>query len=121
MLGDIKIKKGTFLNVPTIANNFDERLHTEPERFNPQRFLDKDSLTNRKIAEHPMNFILFSAGQRNCVGQHLAMNETRGIFAIFLKNFDYEQSDPNFVPRLDFKFNYEFNVPWLLNLKPKKA
>ena len=49
---------------------------------------------------------LVSAGSRNCIGQHLALNEIKIIAAIFLERFDYE-IPKDYKLRMIIKFLYE--------------
>ena len=65
MLGNIKVKKGTYATADLTARNFDPRVFKDPEEFRPERFLKNDPM-------HSFQFIPFSAGSHNCIGQHFA-------------------------------------------------
>jgi cytochrome P450 len=105
-LGDLDIKKGTAINTCFIANNFDETLHQDPNSFNPDRWITS-SKTQETMAKNPFAFTPFSIGARNCIGQHLAMNEARIIFSLFLKKYNYELADKNYKLRMTFRAFYE--------------
>jgi len=86
MLGDIKVKKGTLINVDFITYNFNPKVYENPDKFDPDRWVK----LNEKGKLDTFAFLPFSAGQRNCIGQHLAMHEAKIILCEFLKRFDYE-------------------------------
>lgn len=56
----------------------------EPETFNPDRFLEENV---KKTLKHPFQYLPFSAGHRNCIGQRFANFEIIVILAALLKNF----------------------------------
>lgn len=70
------------------------QLHTNPHvwkdplEYNPDRF---DPEETAKM--DPYQFIPFSAGSRNCIGQHFAMNEMKLAVAQVVKQFKLE-TDP---------------------------
>mmetsp|Transcript_24709 Transcript_24709/g.21880 ORF Transcript_24709/g.21880 Transcript_24709/m.21880 type:complete len:185 (+) Transcript_24709:862-1416(+) len=95
-IGDLKIKKGTNVSIALATLNFSPEYHDEPEKFDPERWLNPDSKTNQTTSKNPYVFTPFSAGGRNCIGQHLAMMETKIILSMFLKRFDYEMADKDY-------------------------
>lgn len=69
-----------------------------PDVFDPERF--GDSAPRR----HALSFIPFSAGPRNCIGQHFAMNEVKVAVAHILRHFilspDDSRPSPQPIPAL---------------------
>lgn len=62
----------------------DPDIFPEPERFNPDRFLDENQNLKKFDA-----FIPFSIGKRQCLGESLAKMELFLIFANLLRNFEF--------------------------------
>ena len=72
----------------------DPRLHPEPERFDPERFLDGGAARGAVYAYFP-----FGAGPRDCIGRGLAMLEGALVLARVVQRISFEP--PAQPPRLD--------------------
>jgi cytochrome P450 len=113
MIGKIKVKKGTLVDLDFIANNFNPKYYEDPDKFNPERFTAKEMQNRETYAYLP-----FSSGPRNCIGQHLALNEARIILSEFLSRFDYELM-PGYKMKLTVKGSYQPADPVIYKLKAK--
>lgn len=114
MLGDLKIKKGTIVRPNPIYNFFNEKYFEEPDLYRPERWLTK------KEQELPgFVYLPFSAGSRNCIGQHLAMIEAKVILAEFVKRFEFKVVPEDFEVKMTFFSLYGPKEPVLMDLKLK--
>lgn len=84
-----KIKAGTRCLVHLWCLHNNPHVWDEPHLFKPERF-DHDHVAKMD----PFQFIPFSAGSRNCIGQNFAMNEMKVIISHILKKF-HLSSDPD--------------------------
>lgn len=109
---DLTVKKGTIIKVEPFAAYFNDKYYDEPEKFSPERW----ETPNPKL--DPYAFIPFSAGPRNCIGQHLAMIEARIIISEFLERFDFKLSD-GYQLKMTFRFLYEPVENLKIDLKRK--
>lgn len=60
----------------------------DPDVYNPERWL-----TDEWKSAPPYAYIPFSAGPRNCIGQHMAMFEIKVMIAFILSNFNISITD----------------------------
>jgi len=70
----------------TYATQRDGRWWTEPERFNPDRWLQGPP-------QKRFSYLPFGAGPRMCVGQHLALIEAVLGMAALLRRFRFASVD----------------------------
>lgn len=99
-LKDLYIKKGTLVRSDMFALAFDSKYFEEPEKFKPERWQKVDPKLD------PYAFIPFSAGPRNCIGQHLATLEAKILVSEFLERFDFKVSE-GYKLGMMFRFLYE--------------
>ncbi|XP_055588835.1 uncharacterized protein LOC129741152 [Uranotaenia lowii] len=84
---NVTLEKGTRVLLPIHAFHNDPTYFPEPERFDPDRF------TSEKMASwHPLQFIPFGYGPRNCIGMRFGLMQTRVGLASLLKNFRFSVS-----------------------------
>jgi cytochrome P450 len=69
-LGEYFVPAGTEIYVPPYFIQRHPDLWEEPDRFNPDRFRPENSRHRHRLATIP-----FSAGPRNCIGEHFARIE----------------------------------------------
>lgn len=104
-LGELRIPKGLSIWIPTLAIHHNKEIWgADADEFKPERFAEGVS----KACKHPMGFVPFSSGPRSCVGQALAIMETKLVLALILTRFTFRLSP-----------NYRHAPVFVLTLKPK--
>jgi cytochrome P450 len=111
MLGKYKILKGTSVRPNFIYNFSHQDYFEDPEAFKPERW------ENPKIND-TFAYVPFSAGQRNCIGQHLAMIEGRIILSEFLRMFKYTIPQ-DYEAKMMVRFLYEPANKISVDLEPR--
>ena len=97
---DIRVKKGTQVKTHNWANMFDSKIYENPDEFNPSRWIDRKSEYEKM---DPFKFLPFSGGARNCIGQHLAILETKINLILFLLTFEFKiPEDYDMIWQADF-------------------
>jgi len=109
------IKKGTIVNFHPDIYYCSEEYFPNHKEFRPERWLEGQE--QNALKAEPYAFIPFSAGPRNCVGQHLAMIEARIMIALFIKTFKFEFPE-DYELKMVKRFLYEPLNPLLVTLKP---
>jgi cytochrome P450 len=91
--GDYRMHPNTNIVVSLFALHYNKDYWVEPYLFNPDRF-HPDKI--KETLKHPFQFVSFSAGPRNCIGQRFANMELVVILALFLSNFEISMNDDDF-------------------------
>jgi cytochrome P450 family 4 len=82
-LAGYNFPKGTSISVYLHGIHLDPKNWTNPMEFMPERW-------ETAVERHPFSFVPFSASERNCIGQKLAIQEALVILAHIVKNFKIE-------------------------------
>ncbi|XP_009797711.1 cytochrome P450 734A1 [Nicotiana tabacum] len=83
-LGGCKIPLGTEVLIPILAVHHDQAIWgNDANEFNPARFSEGVA----RAAKHPVAYIPFGLGVRQCIGQNLAILQTKLTLAIILQRF----------------------------------
>ncbi|KAJ8679349.1 hypothetical protein QAD02_015136 [Eretmocerus hayati] len=112
---DIQLKNhwipaGTDVMVSIWELHRNPNLWSDPEKFEPDRFLPQH-VQNR----HPFSFLPFSAGLRNCIGQKLGMLQVKALVARILYNFYLEPVDRT--TEIEFKSSFVLQSTHPLRVK----
>lgn len=81
---EIIIPKGMTINIPIYGIHHDEKIFPNPEVYDPDRFSPDESKKR-----HPLAFIPFGDGPRNCIGLRFGLMQTRVGLATMLKNYEF--------------------------------
>ena len=68
----------------------------EPERFEPERWLEwdgKEGSSKEKLAEQERYFFSFGAGSRVCIGRNASSIEMRKVIPLLVGEFEMEFED----------------------------
>ena len=83
---------GTLVGINPWVLHRDARIFGEkPECWNPDRWLDADELTARKMEQELLSF---GAGKRSCLGKNIAMLEIHKIIAALLMRYNVSLVEP---------------------------
>lgn len=78
------IEKGVMVVIPIDAIHHDENIYPEPSRFDPDRF-SEDEIKKR----HPMTWLPFGDGQRNCIGLRFGQMQVKTALIALLSKFKF--------------------------------
>ena len=115
-LVDINMPEGTYVALHFFAAHVNPKYYKNPEKFDPDRFLRKDP--EEGFHKEPFAFMGFSAGPRNCVGQHFAMMEAKIFLGKMLRRFEFKLPADYKLEMFQAEF-YEPRHPLLFHLTPK--
>jgi cytochrome P450 len=100
-LGGYRIRKNTWIFVPSTPIHYDEELYPEPAAYRPERFLDKEP--------DRYGFMTFSAGPHRCPGAAFFLMEASLVLHRMFGRLELQPSLPA-VDRTYFAFAF-FNRP----------
>nr|XP_034178677.1 cytochrome P450 6a2-like isoform X2 [Osmia lignaria]XP_034178678.1 cytochrome P450 6a2-like isoform X2 [Osmia lignaria]XP_034178679.1 cytochrome P450 6a2-like isoform X2 [Osmia lignaria]XP_034178680.1 cytochrome P450 6a2-like isoform X2 [Osmia lignaria]XP_034178681.1 cytochrome P450 6a2-like isoform X2 [Osmia lignaria] len=104
----ISIPKGTTIFIPVFALQRNSDIYPNPNSFDPERF-NEDAVA----ARHPMHYLPFGDGPRNCMGVRFAIYQTKIGLITILRNYKVDVCEKTMIP-------YEIN-PASLFLAPKEG
>ncbi|CAK81605.1 unnamed protein product (macronuclear) [Paramecium tetraurelia] len=82
---DIFIKKGWYVNYMVLSNAQNQKYFSNPTQIDITRWKADGTLKDSTI--DPFAFVPFSAGGRNCIGQYLAIIESKIVISKILLNY----------------------------------
>ncbi|XP_066305363.1 cytochrome P450 2U1-like [Branchiostoma lanceolatum] len=104
---DYDIPKGTQVLVNLYSIHKDPAYWPDPDRFDPERFLDAE----RNVINKPESFLPFSAGRRVCPGEQLAGMELFLFFSTLLQSFTLSTPEGAPPPNTDGVFGLTLTSP----------
>ncbi|KAM4703862.1 steroid 17-alpha-hydroxylase/17,20 lyase [Rhinophrynus dorsalis] len=106
-IGEYTIPKDTRVVINLWSLHHDEKEWTNPEEFNPDRFLDENG--NRVYSPTP-SYLPFGAGIRVCLGEALAKMEIFLFLSWILQRFTLVLPEGDNLPDLEGKFGVVLQV-----------
>ncbi|EAT45358.2 AAEL003399-PA [Aedes aegypti] len=79
---DITLPAGQDILIPIYMIHRNPEIYPDPERYDPERFSD-----GTESKRGPYDYIPFSAGTRNCIGQRFAMLEMKAALIKLIGNY----------------------------------
>ena len=117
-VGDMHIPKGTTAMVNMWAITHDEKVWAEPEKFNPERFVEDDV----SVMGTDLRLAPFGAGRRVCPGKALGMASVNLWLAQLLQSFKWVPSDDVTVDLAErLKLSMEMKKPLSCKVVPRVA
>ncbi|KAK5641167.1 hypothetical protein RI129_009714 [Pyrocoelia pectoralis] len=84
---DVKIDKGTMVQIPVLGLHRDPEYFKNPEEFDPERFSDEN-----KHNILPFTYMPFGEGPRLCIGMRFGMMQTKVGLTCLLRNYLFSVS-----------------------------
>ncbi|XP_077285428.1 putative cytochrome P450 6a14 [Arctopsyche grandis] len=85
---DLVVEKGTNIAIPVIALHYDPKYFPDPEKYDPERFT-----AEAKKERHPMVYLPFGEGPRNCVGLRFGKMQSKIGLIFMLRNYKFEPTE----------------------------
>ncbi|XP_068184293.1 cytochrome P450 1B1 [Antennarius striatus] len=101
------IPKNTVIFINQWSINHDPAMWSNPELFDPDRFLDQDGALNKDATN---NVVIFSLGKRRCIGEDLSKLYLF-LFTSLISHQCHITVDPARPPKLDYNYGLTLK-PW---------
>ncbi|XP_025263422.1 probable cytochrome P450 6a13 [Camponotus floridanus] len=89
----LDITKNQKVWIPIFAIHRDPDIYPKPDTFDPERF-NHEAIQTR----HPMHYLPFGDGPRNCIGARFALYQTKIGLIKILRNYKVEVCDKTQIP-----------------------
>ncbi|XP_076241481.1 putative cytochrome P450 6a14 [Calliopsis andreniformis] len=89
----ITIPKGTNIWIPVYGIQMDPNIYPKPEIFDPHRFDEA-----AEAARHPMSFLPFGDGPRNCIGARFAHLQSKVGLITILRDYKVDVCEKTRIP-----------------------
>lgn len=99
VIGSYRIREGTIVQLSTRTPMYEEQFFREPDRFNPERWLEEPRPKLPRLAYAP-----FGTGIRFCSGFRFALLELVFALAVLGRRWRFDVVDPGFPPVTDVLF-----------------
>ncbi|XP_043597838.1 probable cytochrome P450 6a14 [Bombus pyrosoma] len=108
----ITIPKETIVWIPIYGIQHDSNIYSDPEKFDPERF-NEDAVA----ARHPMSYLSFGDGPRNCIGARFAHYQSKVGLATILLNHKVDVCEKTKIPYEPDKEAFLLSLTGGVNLK----
>jgi cytochrome P450 len=85
------IPAGTIVGINAWVLHYDEKVFPEPEKFTPERWLERGE---KKLLEMEKSFFAFGAGSRTYLGKNISLMEMTKIVLQLLREFEVGLKEP---------------------------
>lgn len=89
----VSLPKGGKVWIPVYALHMDPATYPDPEKFDPERF-SEENVKSR----HPMQYLPFGDGPRNCIGARFAVYQTKIGLIKILCNYKVDVCEKTMIP-----------------------
>lgn len=89
----LTVRKNAKVWIPLFSIHRDPSIYPDPEKFDPERFSD-EAVKSR----HPMHYIPFGDGPRNCIGARFAVYQTKIGLITIVRNFKCDVCEKTEIP-----------------------
>lgn len=112
---NVTVPKGQKVWIPAYAIQRDPNNYPDPDTFDPERFSEE-----AEKSRHPMLFLPFGDGPRNCIGARFAIYQTKVGLMTILKNYRVDVCEKTTIPYVNHKSSFLLQPKDGIYLKFKK-